>query len=111
MNTASNSRPLAACTVISCIASLPSSAWLSPASSEACDRKAASGVVRGAASASASMITPSSDTVIGDSSAGPACGAAAAVTPALAGTSCPTPCSARKAAAAFTSSRRFSMRS
>ncbi len=43
MNTASNSRPLAECTVISCIASCPACAWLSPASSEACDRKADSG--------------------------------------------------------------------
>jgi hypothetical protein len=43
MNTASNSRPLAECTVISWIASCPAWAWLSPASSAAWVRKAASG--------------------------------------------------------------------
>ncbi|SIL47793.1 Uncharacterised protein [Mycobacteroides abscessus subsp. abscessus] len=43
MNTASNSSPLAACTVISWTASWPRLAWLSPASNDACDRKPASG--------------------------------------------------------------------
>ena len=43
MKTQSNSRPLAEWIVISWIASWPACAWLSPASSEACVRKAASG--------------------------------------------------------------------
>src|SRR3990167_7144538 len=43
MNTASNSSPLEACTVISCTASCPAWAWLSPASSAAWVRKAARG--------------------------------------------------------------------
>ena len=43
MNTQSNSSPLAECTVISCTASCPACAWLSPASSAACVRNAASG--------------------------------------------------------------------
>ena len=45
MKTQSNSRPLAACTVISWIASCPACAWLSPASSDAWVRKAASGTI------------------------------------------------------------------
>ena len=54
MKTASNSRPLAACTVMSWTASWPCCAWLSPASSAACDRKAASGVMPSGATMGAS---------------------------------------------------------
>ena len=43
MNTQSNSRPLLECTVISWMASWPACAWLSPDSSAAWVRKAASG--------------------------------------------------------------------
>ena len=43
MNTQSNSKPLEACTVISCTASWPAWAWLSPASSAACTKKACRG--------------------------------------------------------------------
>ena len=61
MKTQSNSRPLAECTVISCIASWPACAWLSPASSDACVRKAASGDITVGSGASASRISmPSS---------------------------------------------------
>ena len=43
MKTTGNSSPFAACTVINWTASWPAWAWLSPASSEACDKKPASG--------------------------------------------------------------------
>ena len=45
MNTAMNSSPFAAWTVINCTASCPACAWLSPASSDACDKNPASGVI------------------------------------------------------------------
>ena len=106
MKTASNSSPLAECTVISCTASLPSPAWFSPASSEACDRNEASGVMLTAPGAAASSTAASPP---GAESPDP--GALPGDTPIDAGTSWPMPSSARKAAAAVTSSRRFSMRS
>jgi hypothetical protein len=58
MNTASNSSPLAECTVISCTASCPAWAWLSPASSAACVRKAASGDMISPVSASGTAPPP-----------------------------------------------------
>ena len=63
MKTQSNSRPLAEWIVISWIASCPACAWLSPASSEAWVRKAASGDMISPVSASGTrrggaMISP-----------------------------------------------------
>ena len=105
MNTQSNSSPLAECTVISCTASWPACAWLSPASSAAWVRNAASG----------DMISPVSASGV-TSTAATACGAPAAIAPAVSSTgsataSLPKPSCVTKASAALTSSSRFSMRS
>src|SRR5258708_7883884 len=72
MKTASNSSPLEACTVISCTASWPAWAWLSPASSAACVRKAASGDSVSPVSASTMPATVPAGGVSGVSSSGSA---------------------------------------
>ncbi len=78
MNTAENSSPFAACTVISCTASCPACAWLSPASSDACDRKPASGVIVSGFCAGSAGDTGSSTSTAGSSVAVPSSGAAIA---------------------------------
>ncbi len=114
MNTASNSRPFAECTVISCSASCPAPAWLSPASSDACARNASSGDAY-AGSATPASITSRSPSFGSTSTAPSVCssarGGAIDVGIAFARASSAKPSSPEKLAAALTSSFRFSMRS
>ena len=129
MNTASNSRPFAACTVMSWIASCPACAWLSPASSDACVRKAANGDMISPVSASGVLIneamplvasgagvpamaaTPSPDnTFVNSASAANGSGVPNSST-GSATASLPKPSCVTKASAALTSSSRFSSRS
>src|SRR3989344_1804436 len=104
-NTCTNSRPLAAWMVMSCTASWPAWAWLSPASSEACVKKASSGEMISPVSASGSV-----------SPCATAAGSPCAIVPADSSTgrataSLPKPSWVTKASAALTNSSRFSSRS
>src|SRR3990167_6981167 len=113
MNTASNSSPLEACTVISCTASCPAWAWLSPASSAAWVRKAARGERVSPVSASR---MPGTAGAMGASGSRPwlaglcvrglPCSSSGKAT-----ASRPKPSCVTKLSAALTSSSRFSMRS
>ena len=115
MNTQSNSSPLAACTVISCTASCPACAWLSPDSSAACVRNAASGLsvspvsASGASSAIRSGSTSSSMARL--LSIPWLAGLCRSSSMGNAVASRPKPSSVTKLSAALTSSSRFSMRS
>ena len=115
MNTQSNSSPFDECTVMSCTASCPAWAWLSPDSSAACVKKATSGLrvspvslsgAKNSGSGSSSSAAVSRPWLAGDWLKFPPSSSTGKATTSRPKPSCPT-----NDSAALTNSAKFSSRS